>query len=181
MKTDKELDRVSRTMSLVLRHKPENIGIKLDKEGWTDVKILLKKLDITMANLEWIVDTNNKKRFAFNKDKSKIRASQGHSVDIDLALKRCTEVPEQLYHGTSHETAKIIMSDGIKKMKRSHVHLSKDYDTAYTVGKRKGNSVKVLNIDSKKMLDDGHEIYLSDNGVYLTDYVHPKYLCYVLM
>ncbi len=167
-------EKISKTLSLVLRHKPEQIGIVLDIHGWTEVTTLLSKLSITFEELDYIVETNAKKRFAFNIDKTKVRANQGHSVEVDLGFSEKTP-PQLLYHGTSYGAMCFIEVDGIKKMKRHHVHLSDNNDTAYTVGKRHGASY-VLLIDSAKMVKDGYKFYQSENGVWLTDFVPVDYI-----
>lgn len=170
-----KLEDTSRFLSLVLRHKPEKLGISLDKEGWTDVKILLSKLNITMSELEFVVDTNNKKRFAFNSDKTKIRASQGHSLaEVDIKYKRMIP-PAKLYHGTAEVFVNSILKNGLIKGNRNYVHLSSNRDTAINVGSRHGKPVVFL-VDALKMNEDGFEFFLSENNVWLTLHVEPKYL-----
>lgn len=177
MKTDKV--KISKFMSLVLRHKPEVINLKLDAEGWCDTKALLKgmrnnKFDITLDIMKEVVETNNKQRFAFNKDFSKIRANQGHSVKVDLKLKE-QKPPNVLYHGTVWTNIESIKKNGLQKQKRHHVHLSVDKETALSVGKRYGEPV-ILEIDSGLMYNNGVKFYISENGVYLTDTVEPQYI-----
>lgn len=170
-----ELTNKSKFLSLVLRHKPEQIGLVLDSNGWANVDELLEKTQIDFETLQKIVDTNDKKRFAFNEDKSKIRASQGHSIQsLDLQLEE-KEPPEFLYHGTALRFLESITVQGLTKQSRQHVHLSKDEETALKVGQRHGRPV-VLKILSKKMFDDGHKFYLSENNVWLTDHIPTKYL-----
>jgi len=164
----------SKFLSLVLRHKPEKIGLILDKNGWADVKELFKKTDMNMITLERIVSTNNKKRFAFNDSRTKIRASQGHSIDIDLKLE-AQEPPEILFHGTTTRSLARIYDDGLLPMSRQHVHLSTERDTASKVGQRHGRP-SILQVNSKKMYEDGYDFYLSDNGVWLTAKCPTKYL-----
>lgn len=161
-------------MSLLLRHSPEKENLDMDRFGWIPVKQLISRLDITMSDLEEIVEENNKQRFSFNSDKTKIRANQGHSVDIDLQL---TEVKptNTLYHGTATKFLSSIYKDGLIKGKRQHVHLSDNEKTATQVGSRHG-TVYILNIDSEKMYDDGYKFYKSDNGVWLTDFVPREYI-----
>ncbi len=168
-----------RFLSLILRHKPEEAHIELDKNGWTDVDILIENLDslgyeINMDILENIVETNNKKRFSFNENKTKIRASQGHSVTIDLQLKAQTP-PDVLYHGTVGKALSGIFKDGLKKVSRHAVHLSHETETATNVGSRRGSAI-ILVIDSKTMHADGIKFYKSDNGVWLVDEVPSKYI-----
>lgn len=169
----------SRFLSLVLRHKPDNIGIKLDKNGWVLVETLLEQLDkhnypTTLEELDTIVETNDKKRFAFNDDKSMIRASQGHSVEVDLKLKN-KRPPIKLYHGTVDRFLKSILKDGLKKMNRHAVHLSADIGTASNVGSRRGDAV-ILEIQSARMFIDGYKFQESANGVWLTNEVPVKYI-----
>ena len=175
--TDKK--RIGKFLSLVLRHSPQTIGIELDEQGWANVKELIEKCKkhryhFSMEDLIEIVETNDKKRYSFNEKRNRIRANQGHSIDINLALQP-VEPPEFLYHGTASRFVPSIMEDGIVKQSRQHVHLSKDRDTALNVGSRHGKPV-VLTIMSGKMHEAGIEFYCSDNGVWLTDYVDVQYI-----
>lgn len=168
----------SRYLSLLLRHKPEIENLKLDKEGWCSVAILLEKLKITQPNLDQIVNENNKQRFRYNDDKSMIKANQGHSIPVKDDY-RIVYPPRFLYHGTSVANKKQIYKTGLKKMNRNHVHLSEDYKTAEQVGMRKAkykNNLIIMKIDSQKMDQDGHTFFLSDNGVWLISYVPAKYI-----
>jgi len=171
--------KISTFMSLVLRHKPQELGLRLDENGWTSVSEFLDKMNskgnnLDFESLEEIVATNDKKRFAFNDEKTKIRASQGHSVTIDLALQEIVP-PEILFHGTVEKFISEIKSKGLLKMSRQHVHLSKDKETAIKVGSRRGNPI-ILIIDSTKMHQDGFKFYQSENGVWLTDEVPSNYI-----
>jgi len=175
------MSRESKILSLVLRHKPEVIGITLDKNGWVLVSDLICGMKnygrpITMVELENIVATNDKKRFAFNDDHTKIRANQGHSVEIDLALTETTP-PPILYHGTAQSSVESIKQSGLTKMKRQHVHLSADKETAIKVGSRHGKPV-VLKINTAQMLVDGYKFYQAANGVWLTDKVPYEYISF---
>lgn len=129
---------------------------------------------INMEILEEIVETDNKQRYSFNESKTLIRANQGHSIPVDVELKE-QEPPEFLYHGTADRFIKSIMTEGLKPISRLYVHLSKDIETAYKVGKRHGKSV-ILKVDSGQMYQDGIKFYLSENGVWLTNKVDAKYL-----
>jgi len=175
--TTQNTRRISKFLSLILRHKPEKIGLTLDKNGWAEVTAILEKsnLKFTMETLEEVVRTNDKQRFSFNADKTKIRANQGHSLKtIDLEL--APQVPPSfLYHGTVPKFIQLIKSAGLKKMSRQHVHLSPDRKTAFTVGTRRGVPV-ILSIRSGQMQADGYSFYLSKNGVWLTDHVPPQYI-----
>ena len=171
--------KISRFLSLILRHHPERINIKLDNNGWASVEELLQNMQssrykITFEELKDVVDTNDKKRFIFNEDFSKIRASQGHSIKIDLQLK-ALDLPDTLYHGTATKFLDGIFKQGLKKMNRQHVHLSKDIETATKVGSRHGKPV-ILEINAKGMTADGYTFYLSDNGVWLTDDIPAEYI-----
>ncbi len=179
MKTEKELVRIGKFFSLVLRHKPEDANLIIDTQGWTDVNILLKNIGINREELEWILTNNNKKRFSYNANKTKVRANQGHSlpyVKIDYQIVELEECPEFLFHGTSTDVLEILLKEGISKMKRNEVHLSKDTETAINVGKRKGTNIVILKIKAKDMIKDGIDICISENGVYLTDFVPSQYL-----
>lgn len=167
--TDKERNKKSKFLSLVLRHKPEEIGLVLDGEGWAVTDELLAKADISLEELKEIVTTNEKQRFAFSNDQSKIRASQGHSVSVDLALQPALP-PEILYHGTADRNIPSILEKGLVKGSRNHVHLSANIETAITVGRRYGKPV-VLEIRARQMAAEGHEFFISENGVWLTDSV----------
>jgi len=169
----------SKFLSLILRHKPEIIGLRLDQHGWADVEELIAKSALhdrlfSKEGLQEIVRTNDKQRFAFNEDETKIRASQGHSLEVELGLTPLAP-PEYLYHGTIAKFIDNIRIDGLKKMSRQHVHLSMDRETAEKVGSRHGKAV-ILHIQSEKMHADGFSFYLSQNGVWLTDHVPVKYI-----
>ncbi|MFN1218350.1 RNA 2'-phosphotransferase [Chryseobacterium kwangjuense] len=174
-----ENKRISKFLSLILRHQPETIQLKLDENGWADVSELITKsakgrMHFNFEDLEEVVETNNKKRFAFNEDKTRIRASQGHSIDIDLDLK-AAQPPDFLYHGTAEANISSILENGIEKRTRQHVHLSADKETATKVGMRHGKPV-ILTIRTKAMHEAGIAFYLSANGVWLTDFVDPQYI-----
>jgi putative RNA 2'-phosphotransferase len=172
---EKELVKKSRFLSLVLRHKPEEIGLVLDEHGWVRVDQLLPKMDMDMVTLKEIVATNNKRRFEFNYNMTEIRACQGHSIEVDLQLsRRCP--PEFLYHGTQRAFLDSIKKEGLVKGKRNHVHLSADIETATKVGSRHGSKTVVLTIKSGEMYQDTFKFYLSTNDVWLTDYVPYKYI-----
>jgi len=172
--TTQEIKKTSKFISYVLRHAPEKLKLEMDKNGWVNTKELIQKLNNKMPNfnmesLEIIVAENNKKRFAFNADKSKIRANQGHSIKIDLAYQP-TEPPEFLYHGTAIKNIESIKNQGLVKGKRHHVHLSADKATALNVGQRHGEPV-ILIIETKKMFEAGYEFFISENQVWLSEVV----------
>lgn len=176
---EKHKKKTSKFLSYVLRHHPELINLSLNENGWADVNELITKSTndsqgFTFEELDEIVQTNDKKRFIFNQDKTKIRANQGHSVDIDLALKP-QQPPEFLYHGTAQAHIDSILEKGIEKRSRQHVHLSSDKETAAKVGMRHGKPV-ILTIRTGKMAEDGILFYLSENNVWLTDFVDAKYI-----
>ncbi|CAN5473210.1 RNA 2'-phosphotransferase [soil metagenome] len=175
----KELVKKSKFLSLILRHEPEKIGIALDENGWVEVDVLLAALGshgrgMDRAGLEKVVAGNDKKRFAFSEDGRRIRANQGHSVEVDLAL--VPQVPpEKLFHGTVDKFLVAIYAEGLLKGERHHVHLSADLESAAKVGQRRGRPV-ILEIAASEMHRAGHQFFLSENGVWLTDMVPPKYL-----
>lgn len=171
----KKIKTTSKFLSLILRHKPETIGLKLDENGWVDIDELIeksKKTKLTKELLDEVVEQNDKKRFIV--ENGKIRANQGHSIEIDLELKAVTP-PDVLYHGTATKFLISIMKIGLNKQKRQHVHLSKDIETARTVGMRHGKVV-ILEVDAKRMFEEGYLFYLSVNGVWLTAVVPVEFL-----
>lgn len=176
----KDLKKTSVFMSLILRHKPDAIGISLDEHGWANVGELIEGINqtegyhIDMETLEEIVRTDNKQRYNFNDDKTKIRANQGHSINVDVELKEC-EPPEQLFHGTGEKFVAAIRKEGLIPKSRLYVHLSKDKETAEKVGARHGEP-HIFFVHSGKMYRAGYKFYLSENGVWLTKSVPPEYL-----
>ena len=164
----------SKYISLILRHKPEAVGIKIDKHGWANTADLIQAIKIDMQTLEYIVETDNKGRYEFNSDRSKIRARQGHSIDVDVELEE-REPPAILYHGTAEKYISSIEKYGIIPKGRLYVHLSSDIETAENVGKRHGNPV-VIQINTGEMYADGYKFYRSRNGVWLTKFVDSKYI-----
>ena len=179
MLTEKQKTKISKFLSLVLRHKPETIGIELDPNGWTDIHLLIEKsseygIPFNRDVLFNIVETNAKRRFALNESQDKIRASQGHSVQIELGYVS-KEPPVVLYHGTAEKSVNSILKSGLEKRNRQHVHLSSNIGTATKVGQRHGKPV-ILEISSLEMHKANFKFYLSDNGVWLTDKVPIKYI-----
>lgn len=176
----KSLLKSSKILSLVLRHKPEVIGLTLDKEGWANVNDLIKKINTNSEfttnfdELVQVVANSDKQRFTFNDDRTKIRANQGHSLPVDLGLTP-VEPPPTLYHGTAIRNISAIKKEGINKQARQHVHLSTHIDTAFKVGGRHGKPA-ILVIGAAKMHLYGHEFMQSKNGVWLTDHVPPQYI-----
>lgn len=168
------LTQTSKLISLILRHKPETIGITLDEHGWANVNELIRGVNIDMKTLEQIVDTDDKQRYSFNDDKTLIRANQGHSIPVDVELEE-VQPPEFLWHGTAEKYEQFILRDGLIPKSRLYVHLSANVQTATTVGQRHGDVV-LLRIDARKMYQDGYKFYLSKNGVWLTKHVPISYL-----
>lgn len=168
----------SRFISLILRHKPETIGISLDEHGWANVDELIagiaKTYEFNMDILEKIVLTDSKQRYSFNEDKTLIRANQGHSIPVDVELEE-VEPPVELWHGTGEKYAVSIDEQGLIPKSRLYVHLSKDEDTAVNVGKRHGKPVLYI-VKAVEMYKDGYKFFLSKNGVWLTKEVPVKYL-----
>ncbi|HLP12281.1 MAG TPA: RNA 2'-phosphotransferase [Flavobacteriales bacterium] len=175
----KDVKPISKFLSLVLRHKPEKIGLTMDMNGWVSVDELLERMRktgkaISRDTLNYVVENNDKKRFAFSEDGKQIRASQGHSIEVDLQYTPVQPL-EYLYHGTVNKYMQSIRETGLQKMNRTHVHLSKDRETAITVGNRRGSAI-ILTINAGQMFKDGHEFYLSANGVWLCNGVPPQYI-----
>jgi len=175
----KHLNQVGRFIIKALRHKPEELGITLDEQGWVEIDVLLDALrnkghEITREELKYLVTTSDKQRFAVDELGEKIRANQGHSIDVDLGYESQAP-PEYLYHGTNEESIEDILETGVQKMKRHAVHLSDDLDTAIKVGRRRGKLL-ILRVQSGKMYEDGYTFYLSDNNVWLTDNIPIQYI-----
>ncbi|HEX8426117.1 RNA 2'-phosphotransferase [Hymenobacter sp.] len=171
--------RLSKFLSLHLRHRPEALGLTLAEGGWVGVEELLAAAarhgqPISRAELEELVSGSDKQRFAFDAEGAHIRAQQGHSVPVDLGLVPVTP-PAVLYHGTVPAALPTIRRDGLQKMKRHHVHLSPDEETARRVGNRRGPAV-LLAVDAAGLQAQGHVFYVSGNGVWLTDHVPAQYL-----
>lgn len=172
------LTQTSRYISLILRHKPETIGITLDEHGWANVDELITGVSrthpLTMELLEEIVRTDEKQRYSFNGDKTLIRANQGHSIPVDVELPRL-EPPAVLYHGTGQKYVPSIDRQGLLPKSRLYVHLSADEDTAAKVGRRHGEPV-IYAVQAGRMSADGYSFYRSVNGVWLTKKVPTEYL-----
>lgn len=171
--------RASKHMSLVLRHQPQSVGLTLDAQGWVDVDLFLQRLAahgtrLSRADLDEIVATSEKQRYALSPDGTRIRANQGHSVTVDLGYEPATP-PAVLLHGTIAAVLPAIREGGLRKMSRHHVHLSADEATARNVGGRRGAPV-ILHVDAAQMAADGFVFYRSTNGVWLTDHVPPRYV-----
>ncbi|MBZ5713231.1 RNA 2'-phosphotransferase [Nannocystis pusilla] len=178
MDTEKRV-RISKFLALHLRHDPAGLGLELEPGGWVAVEALLaacarKRRPISRAELEEVVRTSDKQRFAFDAAKTKIRANQGHSVDVDLHLTPAVP-PPILYHGTGERSLAAILRDGLSKMQRHHVHLSADAATAHKVGARHGRPA-VLRVDAAAMAAAGIVFYRAANGVWLVEHVPPHYL-----
>ena len=174
------LKQVSKYLALILRHKPEAGGLTLDAEGWAPVDGVLAAVRSRFGafgrdDLEELVRTNDKRRYAFDGSGARIRASQGHSLEVDLGLEQ-VEPPPLLYHGTTAGFLDSILAQGLIKGKRHHVHLSEDPETAIRVGARRAGETVVLRVDSGAMAAAGHAFYRSANHVWLTDSVPPAFL-----
>lgn len=178
---ERRLERISKFISMILRHKPEVIGITLDEHGWADVDELIKginetgeEVEFSKDTLEAIVKTDKKQRYSFSQDKTLIRANQGHSIPVDVELEK-KEPPKVLYHGTCVKSVKAIQEQGLLPMERLYVHLSTDVETATNVGKRHGTPV-IFKVNAEQMQKDDYDFFQSVNGVWLTKEVPVKYL-----
>lgn len=165
------LNKRSRRLAYLLRH---DDSYRFDEHGYRDVVDLVTNHDFTFPLLEAIVAENDKQRYEFNDDKTKIRARQGHSIDVDVELTPACP-PDILFHGTAKEALPSILNEGITRQSRRDVHLSPYEATAMKVGSRHGSPI-VLRVDCKRMAEDGIQFFLSRNGVWLTEYVHPRYI-----
>jgi len=176
---EKQRTRTSKFLSLVLRHEPQRIGLNLDPSGWVDVEALLAAcrrhgMPVERADLKEVVATNEKKRFAFSDDGQRIRASQGHSIEVSLGYIPQSP-PSKLFHGTATRFLASIRKEGLNKRERHHVHLSADADTAQKVGQRHGKPA-ILIVQADAMHSCGHAFFLSENGVWLTEQVPVEFI-----
>jgi putative RNA 2'-phosphotransferase len=176
----KDYSKISKFLSLLLRHSPDTIHLTMDENGWVSIQQLIdnalkyKNMNLDIETIKDVVATSDKQRFIIDVTGKRIRANQGHSISVDLELKNVTP-PDTLYHGTSDRFLETILKDGLKPMSRQHVHLSATKETAVIVGKRHGKPI-VLQIDCKSMNEAVIKFYLSENNVWLVDYVHPKFI-----
>ena len=181
MELNKRQIGLSRFLSYVLRHRPEEIGIALDEQGWIDVDALIaacanRKRPITRKELAHVVEHSDKRRFAFDETGTRIRASQGHSIDVELGYAAAVP-PELLFHGTAQRFVEAILREGIDRRARHHVHLSLDAATAREVGSRHGRPA-VLEVRAGAMAREGLDFFLAENDVWLTEHVpRPTFVC----
>jgi putative RNA 2'-phosphotransferase len=171
--------KVSKFLSRMLRHQPARIGLSLDGQGWADLDVLLARatehgMAMTREEILKVIATSDKQRFAVDASERRIRANQGHSIDVDLGLEPC-EPPALLFHGTADMALSAIRAEGLKPGRRQHVHLSPDAATATAVGRRHGQPV-VLRVTAGRMWAAGHEFYLAQNGVWLTQAVPAQFI-----
>jgi len=171
----------SKLLSLILRHRPESVGIELDESGWTTIDALLDALrksqrPMSRDELQIVVDTNDKQRFEFSENGLSIRARQGHSIDVALGYEPTTP-PEFLVHGTPQQFAPSIRAAGLLKQKRHHVHLHENWQTAIQAGGRRGKPM-LLTVLAIKMHLAGHVFFVTKNSVWLTDHVPPEFIIF---
>lgn len=177
--------KLGKYLCFLLRHSPESLDLKMDDKGYVDVNELIDKVNSTdkyknalnQEILDRIVITDNKSRYAYNSEKTKIRAVQGHSFHVDVAKESIP--PKVLFHGTSRSAYDIIQVEGIKKITRDYVHLSKDASTAFSVGMRHAKNIDnliIISVDTRQMINDGYKFYVAENGVWLSDYIPPQYI-----
>lgn len=172
-----DVKKTSKYFSFILRHAPESIGLELDEQGWASVDELMKKttdFELTPALIQTVVETNDKQRFRLSDDGKRIKANQGHSIKVDLALEPI-EPPEILFHGTATRFKENIMKDGLQKMNRHHVHLSESLAVAKSVGERYGKPV-IFHIQAKQMHKQGHLFYKTVNHVWLVNEVPIEFI-----
>lgn len=169
-----QLVKTSKKMSYALRHHPEAYHLDMDKHGWVDVQQLMHAMHLTKEEMDDVVEHNDKHRFSYNADQTKIRANQGHSIPVDVEMQEKIP-PEFLYHGTGYRSVSSIKKEGLLPMTRLYVHLSDDMNTAYNVGSRHGRPY-VFTVEAEKMYEDGYHFYFSNNGVWQVKYVPVKYL-----
>ena len=170
--------KISKFLARILRHQPQAAGLNLDANGWADVDSVLSAIaakhgSFSLRQLVHLVETNDKRRYELSADQRRIRAAQGHSIPVDLALAPA-KPPPILYHGTQESSVQSVLRNGLLKGRRNHVHLSADVETALTVGRRRSGATAVLQIRSGDMAE--HRFFRSSNGVWLTDHVPPEYI-----
>jgi putative RNA 2'-phosphotransferase len=173
--------KVSKFLSLVLRHQPERIGLALDPQGWADIDAVIARagkhgMAVTREEILQVVATSDKQRFALDDTGRRIRANQGHSIDIDLGLEP-REPPLVLFHGTAEANLAAIRAEGLKPGRRQHVHLSRDAAAAEAVGRRHGRPV-VLQVAAGRMWSAGYAFFLAENGVWLADAVPAEFIAF---
>lgn len=176
---NKQQTKISKRLSLILRHDPDSVGLNLDESGWAEVKELItalnnKGIDLDEDRLKSIVFNNPKKRFEFDVSGQKIRARQGHSINVDLGYSP-SQPPDKLYHGTPSKFLESIKNEGLKKQQRHHVHMSEDIPLMIEVARRRGIP-RLLEINAKEMSADGYQFYRTDNDVWLCENIPSKYL-----
>lgn len=176
----KSQTKISKLLSLALRHDPTALSLTLDSNGWAKISDVIKGIkskghSCNIEDLYAVVMDNDKQRFSINAIGTMIRANQGHSIAVDLELVACTP-PDILYHGTSSHSTEAIYKTGIQKMSRQHTHLSADTETATKVGSRHGGKLVIFQVDAKAMSAAGHDFFKSENGVWLTDHVPVEFL-----
>ena len=178
---NRKLVRISKFLSLVLRHKPERIGLSLDRDGWAKVDELFLKanqagVSLNKDLLQLVVDNNDKQRFSFSQDRQRIRANYGHSIPVDLDFAP-SKPPGFLFHGTATRIVESIKRQGLVPRKRNHVHLSPDRQTATMVGQRHGKPI-VLTIQAGRMYECGFQFFCSTNGIWLTERVPAEHILF---
>jgi putative RNA 2'-phosphotransferase len=175
MATKKVLNHQGKYLTLILRHAPEQAGITLDSSGWAPIEPLLRATKLSLQELEEIVAADEKGRFEFSDDQAKIRASQGHSVDVDLGYES-KDPPQFLYHGTSADNMPLINKNGLLKMERHDVHMFDNYDLALSIATKRRKNPIVIKIKSQDMVMAGYKFKLSTNNVWLTESVPQQFL-----
>lgn len=175
---NKEIN-LSKLMSYALRHHPEDLDIKLDQNGWVNLQIFTQALqsrnkNVTLDKVRSVVNSCEKQRFTIDEAKQKIRANQGHSIQVDLQLS-IQQPPDVLYHGTVDRFLDSILRDGLRPQQRHHVHLTESLSTAKSVGARRGKAV-ILEIGTRELVRAGAQFYLSENQVWLIDHVPAQYI-----
>ena len=183
---NKRLIDVSKIISYALRHRPDEFGLSLDKEGWVDFEVFCRALAsykhpvyVDKETIEKIIAESDKKRFELTD--GKIRATYGHSIDAKKKKKKSIP-PNILFHGTSHKAYDLIRKEGLKPMNRQYVHLSVDAATARKVGSRHDRNPVILAINSSKMYSDGFKFFHSTNdGTWMCESVPSSYITRAIM
>lgn len=172
--------RLSKFLSLLLRHRPSEIGLQLEPGGWARVADLVQKgrdvahAPLSRERIERLVEEQDKPRFSLTEDGERIRANYGHSLDVDLDLEP-EPPPEHLYHGTAARTLEAILQEGLEPRSRRYVHLSADPDDAREVGQRHGTP-RILRVQATRMHQAGYTFYRPAAKIWLTEHVPPDHL-----
>ena len=178
---DEEIDSLGRTMAGVLRHFPDRYGLEMDANGWIDLHDFLTALTIRNKRFRFLkpnhvlglIQTDPKGRYEFRD--GKIRATYGHSLDVDLDLPT-ENIPDVLFYPTSEEELSVLLGAGLRPSDRKMVHLSGTFHAAVEAGRVRIQVPVIVEIDAKSARTSGIVIKKAGKTVYLTTEVPPEFL-----